>query len=269
MRRRRPGDGRPRARTGAAAGLPPIYEGPEALTALLAHAGAALTAEEVAARFTAAQGAGEPRSGVIPALFEQEPRFGSPDEARRLYGNLFGLWERLAAGRGPHDDAPEVVAEPPPPPPLPPRGETAGNELPPALVETAWRWLAAAPPREVNRLRDRFANVQPDLAAWLDAVELPESGLLSATDLGFEAWAMLDLAFGERLGAVEWRALREVETEPPAMETCQPAFAAYATEQLDLLEGEDDAFTAEARAQVERVVSALVAALSGALRQPS
>jgi len=260
---------RPRARTGAASGLPPIYEGPEVLTALLARAGASLAAEEVAARFSAAQAAGEPRAAVIPALFEAEPRFGSPDEARRLYGNLFGLWERLASGRGPHDDAPEVVAEPPPLPPLPPRGEVEGSELPPALVETAWRWLAAAPPREVARLHDRFTYVQPDLAAWLDAVELPESGLLAATDLCFEGWAMLDLAFGDRLDAVAWRALRELATEPPALETTQPAFAGYAAEQLDLLEGEDPAFTAEARAQVERVVSAAVAALTGGLRQPS
>lgn len=260
---------RPRARTGSAAGLPPIYEGPEALTALLERAGATITAEEVAARFTAAQEAGEPRAGVIPSLFEQEPRFASPDEARRLYGNLLGLWERLAAGRGPHDDAPEVVAEPPPPPRLPPRGEVEGTELPPALVEVAWRWLAAAPPREVARLRDRFANVQPDLAAWLDTVELPESGLLAATDLCFEGWMMLELAFGERLDAAEWRTLRELGTEPPALETTQPAFAGYAAEQLDLLEGEDPAFTVEARAQVERVVSAAMAALTGALRQPS
>jgi hypothetical protein len=259
----------PRGRTGAAAGLPPIYEGPEALTALLARAGAALTAEEVAARFAAAQQAGEPRAGVVPALFEQEPRFGSPEEARRLYGNLFGLWDRLASGRGPHDDAPEVVPEPPPPPPLPPRGEADGTELTPALVDLAWRWVAAAPPRQVARLRDRFANVQPDLAAWIDTVPLPESGLLAATDLSFEGWVMLDTAFGDRLAAVEWRALRELATEPPALETTQPAFAGYAAEQLDLLEGEDAAFTAEARAQVERVVSTVVAALTGALRQPS
>jgi hypothetical protein len=260
---------RKRPRTGAAAGLPPIYEGPEALTALLARAGSALTAEEVAARFSAAQQAGEPRPGVIPALFEREPRFASPEEARRLYGNLFGLWERLASGRGPHDDAPEVVPEPPPAAPLPPRGQLGGAELPPALVEVAWRWLAAAPPREVSRLRDRFSNVQPDLVAWIDTVALPESGLLAATDLSFEGWVMLDTAFGDRLGAVEWRALRELETEPEALETTQPAFAAYAAEQLDLLEGEDPAFTAEARAQVERVVSTVVAALTGALRQPS
>ncbi len=266
---RRPPRARSRVRTGAAPGLTSIYEGPEALTALLARAGSALTAEEVAARFTVAQAAGQPRAEVIPALFEAEPRFASPDEARRLYGNLFGLWERLGTGRGPHDDAPEVVVEPPPPPPLPPRGETPGEELPPELIETAWRWLAAAPPREVTRLRDRFGNVQPDLAAWLDTAPLPESGLLAATDLCFEGWMMLELAFGERVTAADWHALRELEGEPPALESTQPAFAAYAAEQLDLLEGEDQAFTEEARAHVERVVSAVLAALTSALRQPS
>ncbi len=260
---------RPAPRTGAAPGLPAIYEGPEVLEALLARAGSPLGTEEVAARFAAAQAAGEPRAAVIPALFEAEPRFASPEEARRLYGNLFGLWERLASGRGPHDDAPEVVAEPPPPPPLPPRGETPGNTLPAELVETAWRWLAAAPPREVTRLRDRFSNVQPDLAAWLDTAPLPESGLLAATDLCFEGWMMLELAFGERVAAADWRSIRELEGEPPALETTQPAFAAYAAEQLDLLEGEDPAFTEEARAQVERVVSSVLAALTAALRQPS
>jgi hypothetical protein len=68
---------------------------------------------------------------------------------------------------------------------------------------------------------------------------------------------------------VEWRALRELENEPPAMESTQAAFAGYAAEQLDLLEGEDEAFTAAARAQVERVVSTVVAALTGTLRLPS
>ena len=266
---RRPPKAHSKARTGAAPGLPSIYEGPEALTALLTRAGSTFTAEDVAARFAAAQAAGEPRAAVIPALFEAEPRFGAPDEALRLYGNLFGLWERLLAGRGPHDDAPDVVAEPPPLPPLPPRGETPGNELPAELIETAWRWLAAAPPGQVTRLRHRFTNIQPDLAAWLDTAALPESGLLAATDLCFEGWMMLELAFGERVTAADWHALRELEGEPPALETTQPAFATYAAEQLDLLEGEDAAFTEEARAQVERVVATVMAALTAALRQPS
>jgi hypothetical protein len=256
-------------RTGAAAGLPPIYEGPEVLDALLERSGSPVRTDEVAAAFARALAAGEPRGAVIPTLFPQEPRFGSPDEARRLYGNLFGLWARLEAGLGAHDDAPDVAPEPPPPPPPPERGLTPGTQLPADLVEATWKWLAAAPPREVGRRRDRFANVQPDLAAWLDDVALPESGAVAVTDLAFEAWAMFDQGFGERLRAVEWKELTRLAAEPPPPEALQPALAAYAAEALDTLAAEDERFDEAARAQVERVVATVVAALTRALREPS
>lgn len=250
-------------------GLLPIYEGPAMLEALLARAGSSVTGEEVIARFTAAVGRKEPRSAVIPTLFVEEPRFSSPEEARRLYGNLFGLWARLEAGLGAHDDAPDVLPEPPPPAPLPERGMTPGTALPAELVEAVWKHLAAAPPREVARRRDRFMNLQADLCTWLDDVALPASGALAATDLAFEAWAMFDQGFGERLAAAEWKALKRLEKEPPPLAATQPALAAYVAEALDTLEGEDDAFDPPSRAQVERVVSTLVAALTAALRQPS
>jgi hypothetical protein len=252
----------------AAQGIAPVYEGPEVLTALLARAGSPHGTDEVAARFTEAQKAGEPRGAVIPGLFPEEPRFAAPEEARRLYGNLFGLWARLAAGRGPHDDAPEVVAEPELPP-LPDRGALDDEVLPADLVEAVWKHLAAASPRELSRRRDRFMNVQPDLVAWLDAVPLPETGGLAAADLVFEAWAMLDQGHGERLEAVSYRSLRELEDEPPPLEETQPAFAVYAAEQLDVVADEDPAFDAPARAQVERAVAAGVAALGGAVRARS
>src|SRR5512137_1250014 len=85
------------------------YEGPEVLTALLARAGSPHAAEEVADHFRAASAAGEPRGDVIPSLFPEEPRFESPDAARRLYANLFGLWDRVAAGLGVDADEPVVV----------------------------------------------------------------------------------------------------------------------------------------------------------------
>jgi hypothetical protein len=260
---------RGRPAMGAAVGVPPIYEGPEVLGALLERAGSRVSAEEAIERLRAAVAAKDPRSAVLPTLFDEEPRFASPEEARRLYGNLFGLWARLEAGLGAHDDAPDVVPEPPAPPPLPERGLTPGTALPPDLVDGVWRQLATAPPRELARRRDRFANLQPDLAAWLDDVALPDSGALAAADLAFEAWAMFDQAFGERLDAVTWKALKALEREPPPPQALQPALAAYAEEALDTLEGEDDLFDEAARAQVERVVATLVAALTGALREPS
>jgi hypothetical protein len=263
--------GRGRARTGAAGGLPPIYEGPEALSALLARAGSPFNAEEVSGRFSAALAAGESRADVIPSLFEEEPRFASPADARRLYGNLFGLWARLASGLSAEDDAPAPVPAADAPAeealePLPPRGLVPGDELPAEVIEATWKWLDAAPTREAQRWRDRFANSQPDLAAWLDAVPLPERGSLAATDLCFEAWAMFDQAFGARLGAVGWSALRDLESEPPPVESVQPALAAYAAEQLDLLAGEDEDFTAADRAQLERVLATVAAALTRSLR---
>jgi len=253
----------------AASGITPIYEGPEVLSALLVRVGSPHDAEQVAAIFARAQKAGESRSAVIPGLFPEEPHFESPDAARRLYANLFGLWARLSAGLGPHDDAPEVVPEPTELPPLPDRGTLGDAVLPADLIEAVWKHLAAASPREVQRRRDRFMNVQPDLVAWLDAVPLPETGGLAAADLVFEAWAMFDQGHGDRLEAVTYRDLREAEEEPPPLEDTQPALAAYVAEQLDVVQDEDPEFGAEARAQVERAVAAGVAALTAAVRERS
>jgi hypothetical protein len=265
MKKRRGSSGRQ-----AVPGIEPAYEGPEVLASLLRRAGSSHGAEEVAAAFARAQEKGEPRAAVIPGLFPVEPRFASPEDAQRLYANLFGLWARVAAGLGPRDDAPVVLDAPPPElPPLPDRGSLPGDTVPGDLVDVVWRHLAALPPRELQRRRDRFENVQPDLAAWLEAIPLPESGALAAMDLAFEAWTMLDQAFGDRLGAVEHRDLRDLEREPPMLAGAQPAIAAYVDEQLDNLADEDPAFGAEERAQIEKALSTIVKALTDAVRQPS
>jgi hypothetical protein len=149
------------------------------------------------------------------------------------------------------------------------RGIAPGRAVPAEIVDAVWRHLAAMSPREVQRRRDRFQNVQPDLVAWLDAAPLPEEGALAALDLAFEAWVMLDQAFGDRLDAVAYRELRAREAEPQPLEESQPAIAAYAAEQLDILADEDRAFGAAERAQTEKVVAAAVAALTAAVHEPS
>ena len=255
-----------RRRTGRrrAPGLAPVYEGPEVLTSLLRQAGSPHDSEAVAGIFSRAQAAGEPRSAVIPALFPEEPRFASPEEARRLYSNLFGLWARLSAGLGPHDDAPEVAGEPAPAP-VSERGTSGGETLPADLVEAVWRHLAAASPRELQSRRDRFQSSQPDLTGWLEATPIPDSGALAALDIAFESWAMFDQAFGDRLGAVDFDELRALEKEPPPVEQTQPALAVYVAEQLDVVADEDPAFGPEARAQVERIAATLAAAFTAAV----
>jgi hypothetical protein len=259
---------RPRKEKAAPRGLTPIYEGPEVLGALLARAGSPFDVDEVAARFTAAIAAGESRAAVIPSLFEEEPRFASPEDARRLYANLFGLWGRIADGRGPHDDAPVVVPEPPAPPAMPERGSANGCSPTSDIVDAMWRRIAAAPEREVQRLRDRFANSQPELLAWLDELVLPDAILPAVHELAFETWAMFDQCFGERLGVAAWSALRSLEREPPPLEADHPSLAAYVSEQLDNMGDEDANFGAAERAQVERALAAAVAALSDAVAEP-
>jgi hypothetical protein len=250
--------------------VPAVYEGPEVLTALLRKAGSPHDAEEVAQRFQRAQAAGEARSSVIPGLFPDEPRFETPDDARRLYGNLFGLWGRLQAGLGPHDDAPAVApAAGGELEPLPERGSQAGDVLAPEIVEGMWRIISDASPRELQRRRDRFMNVQPDLAAWLESLPLPDVGILTLQDLAFEAWAMFDHAYGERLAMIEFRDLRDLEKEPPPLAEVQPALAGYLGEQLELAADEDPSFDAASRAQVERALAAVAAALTAAVVEPS
>lgn len=141
-------------------------------------------------------------------------------------------------------------------------GGVDGRELTPEFVETAWRWLASLPERELARLRDRFANTQPDLDAWLGEAELPETGGLAAHDLVFESWAMMDRAFDDRLGTVDWKELKDLQAEPPPLESIQPALAEYVSEQLDNLEDEDDGFGAADRAEVERALASAGAALT-------
>jgi len=251
---------RPRRESEERTGIAPAYEGPEALTALLARAGSPHDAGEVEARFADAQARGLERALAIPALFPSEPRFGSPDEARRLYQNLFGLWERVAAGSS-AAGAPLVPAPRRQARPLPPRGSLPGDRLPGELVEAVWQELDGLAPAELRRIRARFESTQPDLSAWLAAVELPEVGGAAALGLCFEAWAMLDRAFGDRLGTAGWRDLAELAEEPTALEAAQPALAAYVAEQLENLADEEPALGPGERAQVERVVAAAVAAL--------
>jgi hypothetical protein len=251
------------------AGIDPVYEGDDVLSALLARAGSALGAGEVAARFAGAQARGEGRALAIPALFPGEPRFASPDDARRLYANLFGLWEKVrggaaAAGAGDGAAAAGLAGSAPEVPPLPPRGAEPGPQISAAVVEAVWQHLDALSPRERRRQRDRYEAAQPDLAAWVESLPLADVAAVAAQDLAHELWSMLDRAFGDRLATARFAELRAFEQEPPPLATTQPALAAYVDEVLDLVDEEDAGFGEGHRAAVERAMAAAVAALTGA-----
>jgi hypothetical protein len=247
-------------------GIAPEYEGPQVLDGLLARAGCPLVTAEVETRFQEAIAAGVDRSDAVPALFEKEPRFGSPDEARRLYANLFGLWSRVRAGHAATGEPrPTPVPESSGPPPVPERGSASGREVPHDVVEAVWRHLDAMPERDRRRARHRFEAAQPDLASWVDALPLPDVGAVAVADLVFECWAMLDTAFGDRLGAASWGDIRALAAEPPPLEHEQPALGAYVAEVLDLVAAEEPGFGPPERAQVERAMSTAIAVMVRAL----
>jgi hypothetical protein len=238
------------------------FEGKETLDALLDVAGSDSTTEEVVEVFREASRAGEQVREIIPTLFEGEPRFPDPSLARKLYQNLFGLWDLVERGDklelGPRERPPKPPKKPKPvaPPPF-------GKEGPDgAFVETAWRWLEDLDKRDKDRLLHAFENRQDALLSFLD--EQAQSGLSDdayacARFLLFELFSMIEVGHPPGTGQVSEALLagREQATEPaPA------ALRAYADEAV--FEAEQDEQTplspadaAKVRSVVERGLSAL------------
>jgi hypothetical protein len=130
------------------------FEGRVVLEKLLAASGTIADAEDVAGAFEKAVKEGVPAPVVIQALWEDEPRFESPDDAARLFGNLLGLYELIAEGQKVDLSAPgaKVKRE------KATRPEPFGDEGPTdAFVESAWRWFDDFP-KERQRFEHAFEN---------------------------------------------------------------------------------------------------------------
>ncbi|MBX7096827.1 MAG: hypothetical protein K1X89_03860 [Myxococcaceae bacterium] len=169
------------------------FAGAAALDAALAAAGSLADTQDVAEAFAQAQRDGVPRPVVIDALFEDEPRFGSPKQARALYENLFGLWELVAQGGS--------VQAPPPPrapraPPPPSPGRWTGEAPDDAWVEAAWRHLEGAPKTQRNKWHDAYDNRADALNTWLLEQELSDEGHDTAQSILFETFVFLELGGG-------------------------------------------------------------------------
>jgi len=141
------------------------FEGAQTLDGLLDLAGSPLDTAGVLARMQAARAEGTAYSDVIPTFFEEEPRFPSPDIARRLYQNLLGLWDLVEEGKavrlddGPRPPRPKKV-KPSPPPPFHP-GEPSAE-----FIESAWRYLEDDE-KSRTRLTHAFENRQDAMRARL------------------------------------------------------------------------------------------------------
>ena len=224
--------GKPRKPTEAVAELERHFEGRARLQELLSKAGVLADVEDIAEAFRAAQKDHAPPATVINALFDDEPRFSSPKDARALFGNLFGLWELLESGAPVDLAAPLKRSKPGPPPPPPTFFPKEGPDD--DWVERAWRWLEATPAKDLQKLRHGYDHRTDSLVTWLDEQGISELAFAHAQHLLFELFAMLELGSPKGLGLCDAPVgLDEVISVPPAL-------AAYAEDAVFEAEHDDE-----------------------------
>lgn len=230
--------------------LPRTYEGEAILSELLALAGSAATAAEVKELFREALAAHETPATTFPELFEGEPRFPSPDIARRLYGNLFGLWDRVARGVL---EEPRVREEKPPPPemvPPPPPLEVA--VVTDEFVEAAFKSLTTIPEKERQRQKDRFEQRESEWVELIRRLGLQPMSEEAALECAFELWLVCGWALGPKLGRTDFTRLRS-----PAPKGTQPALDRFIADWLGEAElDEDEPMTPEDRQKAEPLLRA-------------
>jgi hypothetical protein len=236
------------------------FEGAQVLDGLLDLAGTPHDSLTVLAHMRQAHAEGRPPSEVIPSLFEREPRFESPELARRFFQNLLGLWDLVEEGK-------PVRLEDGPRPPRPkkqkvePPAVFAPGEPDAAFVEAAWRYLEDDEKARA-RLHDAFENRQDALLGELDAAGLTDEGYAVARHLLFELHAMLELGWPQGVTSVPPEALRGTGTELPPVPM---AIAAYADEALfEAEQDEEHPLAPEELTRVRSLVKHGMAALWGA-----
>lgn len=228
------------------------FEGGEVLQGLLELAGSPLDAAAAVERLREGVEGGQSPAEVFPSLFEEEPRFPDPELARKLYQNLFGVWDLLAEGRPvdlnpPKEKAPKVKK----PKPVPPSAFEPG-EPDEAYVEAAWRHLEDLDDRGIERLEHSFENRQDALLGFLDERGLSDDGYGVARHLLFELHAMLELGWPRGLRSVSLAELQGDQGGPEAPQ----ALRAYADEALFEAEQDEEApLSAGELAKVRDVVA--------------
>lgn len=180
-------------------GLERHFQGRQALQKALESAGVLADVDDIAEAFARAQRDQVPAEVVISALFEDEPRFESPVEARLLFSNLFGLWDLVSHG-GTVDAPPKERPKKPEPAPAP--GQFAKEGPSDAWVEAAWRHIDDAPKKEKTRWEHAFDNRQDALLTWLDDSGLSDEAFATARHLLFELHTMIELGWSQGIGQV-------------------------------------------------------------------
>lgn len=174
------------------------FEGQEVLQKLLTQSGSLADVDDVAEAFKKAVKQNVPAPVVISALWEDEPRFSSSDEAAQLFGNLLGLYELVASGAKLDLQAKGVKVKREKAPRPEPFGAAEPDD---GFIEAAWRYFDDFP-KERQRFEHAFENRQDALVSWLDASGLDDAGFGLARHLVGEVFAMLELG-GRKVESIE------------------------------------------------------------------
>jgi hypothetical protein len=183
------------------------FEGQEVLQKLLTQSGSLADVDDVAEAFKKAAKEHVPAPVVIQALWEDEPRFNSADEAAQLFGNLLGLYELVASGakldlKTKGVKVKREKAERPEP--------FGAAEPDDHFIEAAWRYFDDFP-KERQRFEHAFENRQDALVSWLDDSGLDDAAFALARHLIGEVFAMLELG-GRKVETVDERNLPKKAT---------------------------------------------------------
>jgi len=236
-----------------------VYEGEAVLQKLLKASGASVAVSEVVELFRSAQVGGVGPDEAFPDLFDDEPRFASARDARRLYDNLFGLWDRVAAG-GPLEPKgrPEGRARERAPAP-----EPTSPPLPAEFVEAAWKHLVDLSPKDTERWLHKWTNTQPELTEALQLEAGGDPAVADAADtLVFEVWAMMELAQPTRLRP---GLMKELQAELGSADAPEPALDRYIDDALEEARlDEEQPLSDEQADRVARLARAAVRAFAKA-----
>ena len=174
------------------------FEGQEVLQKLLTQSGSLADVDDVAQAFKQAVKQNVPAPVVISALWEDEPRFNSSDEAAQLFGNLLGLYELVASGATLDLTARGVKMKREKAQKPEPFGDAEPDD---SFIEAAWRYFDDFP-KDRQRFEHAFENRQDALVSWLDDSGLDDAGFALARHLVGEVFAMLELG-GRQVESIE------------------------------------------------------------------
>ena len=179
------------------------------LNRLLKESGCQLNEADILEEFQCGVEEGSEPSDIIPLLWEGEPRFPSPEQARLTFSNLFGLWDMIQK-----DQVGDLITLLPP--------TDTQRPLTPEYTEHLWRTFGRLPESEFKKIHSRFENQSDGLGQFL----LAELALLSTHSL--------EISF--QLAFESWWILEQVETEPvkfPSHEQCRESQTALNEGDID------------------------------------